>query len=36
MGWLASVGQIPGIYGSALVATGVLVGVWIDWFFKKD
>jgi hypothetical protein len=35
MGWLASVGQIPGIYGSALVATGVLVGVWIDWFLKK-
>src|ERR1019366_6021293 len=26
---------IPGVYPSALVATGVLVGVWIDWFLKK-
>lgn len=35
MGWLASIAQIPGIYPSALMATGLLVGVWIDWLLKN-
>jgi hypothetical protein len=35
MSWLASVAQIPGIYSAALITTGILVGVWIDWFLKK-
>src|SRR5882724_11219510 len=35
MGWLASFAQIPGVYPSALIATGLLIGVWIDWFLKK-
>jgi hypothetical protein len=35
MGWLASVGQAPGVYASALITTGLLVGVWLDWLFRK-
>jgi hypothetical protein len=35
MGWLDWIVQIPGFYPSALIATGVLVGIWIDWFLKR-
>jgi hypothetical protein len=35
MGWLASFAQIPGMYASALIATGVLIGVWGDWLLRK-
>jgi hypothetical protein len=35
MDWLASLGQMPGVYPSALIATGVVIGVWIDWFLKR-
>src|SRR5437868_12202586 len=35
MGWLASFAQVPGISTSALIATGVLIGAWIDWLFRK-
>jgi hypothetical protein len=35
MGWLASFAQVPGIYPSALIATGLVAGVWIDWFLKR-
>jgi hypothetical protein len=35
MGWLASFAQIPSIYASTLIATGVVVGVWIDWLLKR-
>jgi hypothetical protein len=35
MGWLASLTQIPGVTASALIATGVLIGAWIDWLLRK-
>jgi hypothetical protein len=35
MGWLASFAQVPGVYVGALIATGVVVGAWIDWLLRK-
>jgi hypothetical protein len=35
MGWLDAVAKIPGLYPAALIATGVVVGVWIDWLLKR-
>jgi hypothetical protein len=35
MGWLEAIAKISGIYPAALVVTGVLVGVWIDWLLRK-
>jgi hypothetical protein len=35
MGWLASFAQVPGVSIGALIATGVVVGAWIDWFLRK-
>src|SRR5258706_6022061 len=35
MGRLDWIVQIPGFYPSALIATGILVGVWVDWLLKR-
>jgi hypothetical protein len=35
MGWLDAIAKVPGIYPAALIATGVLIGVWIDWLLRK-
>jgi hypothetical protein len=35
MGWLDTVAKIPGVYPAALIATGILVGLWIDWLLRK-
>lgn len=35
MNWLASFAQAPGVSVCTLVATGILLGAWSDWLFRK-
>jgi hypothetical protein len=35
MGWLNWFANLPGIFPSSLIATGLVVGVWADWLLRK-